>query len=228
MKKWTDSAFFGLAVKYYAYNQNVLLSYLEKENGSMILDVGCNDGNLTVKAAEVIETKNLYGIDLNQDALEKASYNGIEAIYHDVNRRFPFEDSYFDVVISNQVLEHIVDTDNFFREIHRILKKGGYAVISTPNISSFHNLAFLNLGMQPPGLHVSEIRVGNPLYGTETHGHIKLFNVNSLKDLARYHRFLVEDIKGIGIYPLPIKLSCILSKFLGRYCVYLTIKIRKN
>jgi ubiquinone/menaquinone biosynthesis C-methylase UbiE len=228
MKKWADSSFYGLAAKYYAYNQDVLLSLLEKDKGSRLLDVGCNDGNFTVKAAEVIGTKNLFGIDLDRDALEKASVKGIEAKYHDVNYRFPFEDSYFDEVISNQVLEHVADTDNFFREIYRVLKKGGYAVISTPNISSFHNLAFLNLGMQPPGLHVSEIQVGNPLYGTETHGHIKLFNVYSLKDLAKYHRYSLENIIGIGIYPLPINVSCLVSKILKRYCVYLTIKIRKN
>jgi ubiquinone/menaquinone biosynthesis C-methylase UbiE len=228
MKKWTDSIFYGLAAKYYAYNQNVLLSLLEKEKGSKLLDVGCNDGYFTLKAAELIETKNLYGIDLNRNALEKASSKGIETKYHDVNTRFPFEDSYFDEVISNQVLEHVIDTDNFFRETYRVLKKGGYAVISTPNISSFHNLAFLNLGMQPPGLHVSEIQVGNPLYGTETHGHIKLFNLYSLKDLAKYHRYSVEITKGIGIYPLPISISYLLSKNLKRYCVYLTIKVRKE
>jgi ubiquinone/menaquinone biosynthesis C-methylase UbiE len=228
MKKWEDSSYFGLAARYYAYNQDILLSFLEKEKGSKILDIGCNNGNFTVKAAEVIGTNKIYGIDLNQEALEKASSKGIEAKYHDVNQKFPFEDSYFDAVISNQVLEHVADTDNFFRETYRVLKKGGYAVFSTPNISSFHNLAFLNLGMQPPGLHVSEVQVGNPLYGTETHGHIKLFNVYSLKDLAKYHGYSVESIKGIGIYPFPINVSYMLSSVLKRYCVYLTIKIRKE
>lgn len=228
MKKWTDSSLYGLAAKYYVYNHNVLLSLLEKGNGSTLLDVGCNDGNFTIKAAEVIGTRNLYGVDINRDILQQALSKGIEAKHHDVNKRFPFEDSCFDVVISNQVLEHVIDTDNFFREIYRILKKGGYAVISTPNISSFHNLALLNLGMQPPGLHVSEVQVGNPLYGTETHGHIKLFNVSSLKDLAKYHGYSVESVKGVGIYPLPINISCLLSKVFGRYCIYLTIKMRKE
>lgn len=45
----------------------------------------------------------------------------------------PFEDESFDAVISFQVIEHIERDETFVAEISRVLKKGGCAIISTPN-----------------------------------------------------------------------------------------------
>ena len=41
-----------------------------------------------------------------------------------VGKRFPFEDQEFDYVICSQVLEHVVDVNNFTAEIMRVAKKG--------------------------------------------------------------------------------------------------------
>lgn len=49
----------------------------------------------------------------------------------------PFDnlpDDSFDVVISFQVIEHIQNDRQFLAEIHRVLKPGGKAIITTPNI----------------------------------------------------------------------------------------------
>ena len=228
MKEWNESKFYGLASKYYDYNQKIILSYLEKDENARLLDIGCNDGTFTLKAGEIIGTKNMHGIDIDKDCIKKARTKGIHARHQDANHRFPYTNRSFDVIISNQSLEHIMDTDNFFREIHRILKPTGYAVISTPSLSSFHNLAFLVVGMNPPGLHLSEIQVGNFLYGTKTHGHIKLFTLPALKDLTRYHGLTIEKKFGVGIYPLPIFLSKIFENIFKRWSVYLGIKVRIN
>jgi 2-polyprenyl-3-methyl-5-hydroxy-6-metoxy-1,4-benzoquinol methylase len=45
----------------------------------------------------------------------------------------PFDDGQFDVVISNQVLEHVWDQKRHIREIARVLKADGVAYLSTPN-----------------------------------------------------------------------------------------------
>jgi 2-polyprenyl-3-methyl-5-hydroxy-6-metoxy-1,4-benzoquinol methylase len=174
----------------------------------------------------VIGTKKLYGMDIDEGRVRLARERGIEAIEHDANIKFPYEDGFFDVVVSNQVLEHLHNTDGFFSEVRGVLNPGGYAVISTANLSSFHNLAFMGLGMMPPGLHVSRVQVGNFLYGTETHGHVKLFTAAALRDLARYHGFKVEKLVGSGIYPFPRRISNFLSRIFTRYSTYLTIKMR--
>ncbi|MFI3247834.1 MAG: class I SAM-dependent methyltransferase [Rikenellaceae bacterium] len=47
--------------------------------------------------------------------------------------KLPFANSSFDYVISFQVIEHIKDDVEFVSEIHRVLRDGGKAIISTPN-----------------------------------------------------------------------------------------------
>ena len=45
----------------------------------------------------------------------------------------PFADESFDYVVSFQVIEHIKCDREFVREVHRVLKKGGKFIVSTPN-----------------------------------------------------------------------------------------------
>lgn len=45
----------------------------------------------------------------------------------------PFADESFDYVVSFQVIEHIKRDKEFVREVHRVLKKGGKFIVSTPN-----------------------------------------------------------------------------------------------
>ena len=71
----------------------------------------------------------------------------------DLNKKFPIKDNSVDVVVSDQVIEHLTDVvDNFVKEIFRILKPEGYAVISTENLSSWNNLFALLFGYGPPSL----------------------------------------------------------------------------
>ncbi len=47
-----------------------------------------------------------------------------------------FDDNSFDVVVSFQVIEHIKDDIQYLKEINRVLKPGGIALITTPNIKN--------------------------------------------------------------------------------------------
>ncbi len=44
----------------------------------------------------------------------------------------PFEDESFDVVFCNHVLEHIVDDAKAMKELHRVMKKGGWGIFQVP------------------------------------------------------------------------------------------------
>ena len=228
MKKWEERRWYKMADKSYKENQELFISLVEKNSNAKLLDIGCNDGSFTLDVAHHIGTSEIYGIEIDENNVQKARNNGVKVTICDANEKVPFENNTFDVVISHEVLEHLLDTDNFFSEIHRVLKPKGYAVISTTNLSSLHNIFFILLGMQPPALHLSKIQVGNFLYGTETHGHIKAFNVSALKDLSRHHNFDVEKICGEGMYGLPKVVQRILCRLTPRYAIRLIIKIRSN
>jgi SAM-dependent methyltransferase len=228
-REWRKSRLWPEGDRIYQENKRLFVSFFEK-NGGSLLDLGCNDGTYTLEIAEYTGAKGVHGIDSDEKAIKESRLKGVKAEKCDINGRFPYKDNTFDAVSAHQVLEHIFDTRNFFEEVNRVLKPGGYAVISTPNLSSLHSIAFILLGRQPTVLHVTDTQVGNPLKGTriDQPGHIKAFNVASLKDLAEIYGFKTEKIQGFGFHFLPIRIQRILSKPLGRWAIFLTIKIRKN
>ena len=69
--------------------------------------------------------------------------------------RLPYADATFDVVCSLEVLEHVEDQFAYSREVMRVLKPGGVAIISTPNV--------LNLNSRWRYLHSGFFTLFNPL-----------------------------------------------------------------
>ena len=136
----------------------------------------------------------------------------------DLGERLPFEDGTFDAVVSNQVIEHVFDTDHFVAESHRVLKPGGLLVASTENLASWHNVAALALGWQPFSLsNVTRMRagIGNPLaiHRADPAGpprslqHFRVFSYRRLRELVETHRFNDVSIRGAGYFPLRTSLG---------------------
>lgn len=69
------------------------------------------------------------GIEFNKEKARKAESLGIKVFSSDLNRTFPLGEDYFDIIFSHFVIEHIFDVDNFVREIRRVLRLGGCAII---------------------------------------------------------------------------------------------------
>jgi hypothetical protein len=101
-----------------------------------------------------------------------------------------------------------------------VLRPGGLACISTNNLSSWHNVISLGLGMQPMPMHVSdEIIVGNPLNPEHRWGHrdvgrthLRLFTARALSELAGYHGLALERLTTVGYYPLPPMLARVAAR----------------
>ncbi len=103
-----------------------------------VLDIASGSGYGTYLLAE--KAKKIYGVDVDEDAVEyaKRNYGGknIEYLLGDAEK-IPLEDKSVDVVVTFETIEHIKDYKKFMREIKRVLKPGGFAVISTPNDPEF-------------------------------------------------------------------------------------------
>lgn len=217
--------------------RRIMLNLLEKDSSAKLVDLGCMDGNFTKELGKRIGTTELYGVDIVEGYIQQADRNGVKVYLADLNDLLPIDGEAFDVVHGSEVIEHICKTDTFVREIYRILRPGGYAVISTPNLAALHHIFSLILGLQPIGADVSDEihHVGNPL--SPYHGirreanppqHLRLFTSGSLKELFEYHGFKVERIAGVGYYPFPVNIARILSTIDPRHAVYLTMKVRKE
>jgi ubiquinone/menaquinone biosynthesis C-methylase UbiE len=56
--------------------------------------------------------------------------------------QIPFDENHFDVVLCNHVLEHVRDDIQAMREIHRVLKPGGFAILQIPFFNPIPDVTF--------------------------------------------------------------------------------------
>jgi ubiquinone/menaquinone biosynthesis C-methylase UbiE len=91
----------------------VIMKQLDSKINASLLDIGCNDGTKTIAFAKQIHTRNVYGVDIIDSHIKSACEKGIKAIKSNIEQGLPFKDNTFDVVISNQVIEHLINTDFF-------------------------------------------------------------------------------------------------------------------
>lgn len=103
--------------------------------GKRVLDAACGEGYGTRLiydwgAASVV------GVDISEAAVLTAEKNfgnpHVEYLVHDVEE-LPFPDNSFDVVVSLETVEHLNDPVKFLKEMRRVLKENGTAIISCPN-----------------------------------------------------------------------------------------------
>ena len=194
-----------------------------------MLDLGCNDGAFTRQLADRVGAAEVHGVEFVDALAGEARARGVDVIAHDLNEPLPYQDGSFDVVHSNQVIEHLVRTDTFVREIRRVLRPTGYALLSTNNLASWHNLFSLALGMQPMPCHVSdEIVLGNrldPRRGEEHpekgFTHLRVFSYQALRELLELHRFRVEQLLTSGYYPFPPRVADVLCRIDRRHGAFL-------
>jgi SAM-dependent methyltransferase len=138
---------------------------------------------------------------VNEHEAERARARGVEVATIDLeSERFPWPDASMDVVVANQVFEHLKNIWRPMSEIARVLKPMGYFVISVPNLASLHNRAMLALGLQP-----SSIRVLGP--------HVRAFTPRALREFVELGGcFEVRRVAGVGFYPLPTGLAAPLAR----------------
>jgi SAM-dependent methyltransferase len=96
-----------------------------------ILDFGCGAGD-TVNALRALGYDNASGYDVIQTRHPSATEREYIKEGTVVNLVLPYEDDTFDLVISNQVFEHVHDQVRVFQELHRITKPGGHGLHIIP------------------------------------------------------------------------------------------------
>lgn len=232
-----------------AFYQNIedILSLLEKNKNAAILDVGCGGGEFTTLYNKRICSKNITGVDGVREKLELVKKKGIKKTKcFNFEKKWPLKSRAYDVVISNQVIEHINNLDLFISEIYRVLKSGGYAVISTENLSSWHNIGALILGYQDFSHHlIKKTHVGNPLSlhknqktGSWTNEqtkaiddsdfpHVKITTFRSLRQIFEAYNFQYLSGRGSGYYPLPGIAAKYVSRIDPFHSHFITIKVKK-
>ena len=124
-----------------AHDETYLRHYVElviryAPSGSRILDLGCGNGisSRLLNQADF----DVVGTDISALFLEEAQEWENPKLRYQVCDvlELPFENNSFDVICSNELIEHLPDVETALTEMIRVVRKGGKVVLSGPNLCS--------------------------------------------------------------------------------------------
>jgi 2-polyprenyl-3-methyl-5-hydroxy-6-metoxy-1,4-benzoquinol methylase len=166
-----------------------LIRLVAGEKKGKLLDIGCSSGFVSlpfVKAGWEV-----YGVDIAKEKLKAAKKKGLKVKEADISKGLPYKNASFDMIFACEVIEHLVDTGRFLSEVHRVLRKGGVFVITTPNLCSLENRVRILFGIYPIWVN----------YDLKGGGHIRAYTPKTLKKQMADYGFKIE--KHIGNF-VPI------------------------
>ncbi|MCL2206473.1 MAG: class I SAM-dependent methyltransferase [Fibromonadales bacterium] len=153
---------------------------------SNVLEIGCNDGNFRKYVSKPCE---YWGVEPFKGAADiaKTRMNRVlTGFYDEVENQIP--DDYFDLIIANDVIEHMEQPWNFLRTIKKKMKKNASLVLSIPNVRYYKNLKELLCDRD------WEYKDEGILDIT----HLRFFTEKSIVRLLNENYFEIEKMQGIG------------------------------
>lgn len=154
--------------------------------GGSVLDIGFGFGQAIINFSKAGFTT--YALDNSQELLDAlaarvAKENVKMTILKSEATSIPLPDNSLDLVILTEVLEHVVPYEQLVDEIYRVLKPGGYLILSVPTYSTEQIYTFLNKDYPKSATHVN------------------LFRKSYLKKMFTRHRFQVIKVKNENFRP---------------------------
>ena len=120
------------------YRYTVAERLLPHVAGSRIAELGGGTGELSRRMREL--GARVTFVDLSASNVAKAGRDGFEAHQLDLNRGLPeFGDESFDGVVMLEIIEHLVAVEHVLSEVNRVLRRGGFLILSTPNFAFLYN-----------------------------------------------------------------------------------------
>lgn len=133
LKEQFNPTWLGIIINPFFFSRKGLhkeISSLISQLNGKILDIGCGQKPYQ----NLCHTTEYVGLEI--DSLENRK-NKRADFYYD-GKAMPFEDGFFDSIISNQVFEHVFNPDEFLREVNRVAKIKGKLLLTVPFVWDEH------------------------------------------------------------------------------------------
>ncbi|MFH1967837.1 MAG: class I SAM-dependent methyltransferase, partial [bacterium] len=149
-----------------------------------ILDVGCGEGNLSIKLRE--KGIEVVGIERDEKSYNSAKENINKVFFADVEKfQLPFPIGYFNCIIYADILEHLICPLAVLKNHRDFLNDSGYIIASIPNIRYYKIMTRLFLG-------------GSWDYvdkGILDRSHLRFFTLINIKELFADAGYEIVEIK---------------------------------
>jgi 2-polyprenyl-3-methyl-5-hydroxy-6-metoxy-1,4-benzoquinol methylase len=189
----TTTAIADLSAKpegYYTQTRAEMLPFIPKD-AKRILDVGCGEGRFGQQLKGKLNAE-VWGVEMFEAAAEIARQRLDQVLVGDVMQQLKeLPDDYFDCIIFNDVLEHLVDPYQVLLSMKQKLSPRGVVVASIPNIRYFRNL--FELVIRGSWRYVE--------YGTLDNTHLRFFTKKSVKETFESLGYRVIGLKGVNATP---------------------------
>lgn len=149
-----------------------------------VLDIGCGSGLNALRIKE--RGYDVYGIDISPTAIKKLKSCGINGQVMDVNIGLDFSDEEFDFVWFTEIIEHLQSSLRILKDIFRVLRPGGFLIMTLPN-SCFYPYRILEFFGKAP----SEIQHPE---------HIRFFSKSMITRYLTESGFQIKIFMGRNIY----------------------------
>ena len=155
------------------------------ETAQKVLEIGCAAGGFRLNFPEQVE---YWGVEPVSEAAEQARQKNIKVLcgtYDDVCGQLPT--AYFDVVVCNDVIEHVADPEAFLVSLKDKLVPNGVLVGSIPNVRFWGNL--INLLVRRDWKYEES--------GVLDRTHLRFFTAKSFRRLMHDTGYELERMSGI-------------------------------
>ncbi len=156
-----------------------------------ILDVGCGQGHITKRIAESFPGVNVFGVDTSINAIKHAqahlSSGNLSYLVADAYL-LPFRRDTIDIIVMNNIWEHVFNPVMLAREARRVLRPGGLLIVSTPSRYRLSMLLKVIRGKQisiSPH-HITEYTVGQMF---------ELLSFAGFENVVPYRAYYMEKVK---------------------------------
>jgi len=183
----------------FRYKWPILSKFIPKKR-CIIFDYGCGKGKILSEVRKLNKNATLYGADVSKIA-RQASRNSVpdvKILEITDNQKVALKSDSCDFVLSLDVIEHIYDTEKVFVEFKRLVKKGGYLLISTPYYGFIKNIIIACMGF-------------NVIYDPKS-PHIRFYTKKNLISLLIEHGFIIEKFGYYGRFPFVWRGMYVLAK----------------
>lgn len=186
------------------YGRSRIRAFLEEARPfRSVLDLGAGHGDDLLLARAVAPEAKLHALETEPSCQAELRALGVEVFAQNLERdRLPFADGAVDVVVMNQVLEHVKEVFWILHEVSRVLPVGGSLLLGVPNLASLHNRLLLLAGRQP-----SPIKTASAHVRGFTRGDVLHFLESGFPG-----GYAVRGFAGSNFYPLPARLAEPLSR----------------